>query len=156
MPKFSDNAGREWNVSLNVGLARQVYAAHGVDLLDESSSTELPGLLLRKLKLAGILWELVATQATAAGVTQDSFFNAMDSAALAAGYGALVDAFVSFCQPASQDAVRRVVEAQTEALAESGRRMAALASGPEATAAIARIVDQATAEVKAELQAIAN
>jgi len=149
--KWSDSANREWNLSLTFGDARKVHRLAGVDMLDPAQSAGVVGLSGQRAKLGEVLWLLSEKQAKHLGVSQDDFFDALDTDALAEGFEALCESFISFCPVAQQAAVRAAVETQLEALATTATKIAEAINSPESMAAIAEAIDETVAMAKATI-----
>ena len=84
MRTFRDNAGRNWNLALNVWTVKAVRDLLGVDLLDlgaDRPAGHEKNLLLRLIGdpvlLVDVVYVLCKDQADAAGVTDEQFGRAM-------------------------------------------------------------------------------
>lgn len=141
---WKDAEGREWPVCLTLGRARMLRDRTGVDLVDHTRAGNVADLLADRYKLADVLWFFAERKAKEVGVNREAFDEGLDADALTAGWGAISDEFVNFCQPSTQDAVRRQIDKDTEAMELAAKAMAETISSPETDAAISRAI----AEVK--------
>ena len=151
---FLDSKAREWCVRLDLGLCLKLRNALRLDLLDPAKTGDVTALLIDRERLGNVLWALVTDQATAAGVAREEFYSALDSDALGAGWGALVEAFTDFCPRPNREAVREAIATQTEAMERAGRELAEMVKGPEAAGAIDRAIADAKAKMAESLKAV--
>lgn len=98
MHSFKDNAGRAWNLEINVLVCQQLKAAHGFDvyaLLDDGMK-KLAELVSNPVHLAEVLCTLIKGQLAALGVTPEQFFAALAGDVLDAAAQAFVDEVLDF------------------------------------------------------------
>ena len=96
--KFADAAGREWFLSLSVGMLRVVRERTGVELGKAMGSEKaLAEILFTDPEtLARVLWLLVEKQAGVLAVEPESFAEALDGATIERATEALLGAIVDF------------------------------------------------------------
>jgi hypothetical protein len=70
MKTFSDNSGRSWGVTINVGAVKRVRDACGVNLLDAVGGTLIQQLIDDPVLLADIVYCLCKEAADAGGDCQ--------------------------------------------------------------------------------------
>ena len=96
MRSFTDTAGRTWTVELTLGHARRIESQHGIGLLAPSDD-HLRELLSTPVA-AAVLWQLLAADAAAQGVTREQWEDAVTGVVLAAALEALWTAVADFFQ----------------------------------------------------------
>lgn len=112
MKRFTDNAGREWLVEVNVAAVERVRTACDLDLL---SAVDPRAGLLEKLAadpvlLVGVLWTLLQEQAEMKHVSPEQFGRAMGGDALDAGAEALGEALIGFFPRLRRRLLQQAVE----------------------------------------------
>lgn len=124
---FTDKAGRVWRLDLSFALWQRIKAETSIDLLDVAmpDSQSLQKLADIRTGLIGVvLWLYVEEQATAAGVDRDTFWKALDGAAINAAAVALVRDLEDFSQSHPQMMTLRVaMEEAMEALDRGSEAM---------------------------------
>lgn len=96
MAQFTDNAKRDWSLSLNVNVLKLIKRELDVDLLDLAHGSVLDRLANDPALLVDVLYLIAKPQADRQGVTAEQFGEAMVGDALDAASEALVDALVEF------------------------------------------------------------
>lgn len=76
MKTFKDTAGRTWSLSLTIGSAKKIRDLLEIDLFGDDISTIVTDLASDPVRLAGVLWVLVADEAAAKDISEDDFFGA--------------------------------------------------------------------------------
>jgi histidine ammonia-lyase len=115
--KFRDAAGREWDVSINVGVVMALKAA-GFDFykLAENKGKALVNLYQDDFAFAELLWKLVESQAKAANVSAAEFYAALAGQALDDAWKEFGAAYVGFTRgEETRSALRKVLD-EIEAL----------------------------------------
>jgi hypothetical protein len=79
---FTDNAGRQWQISVNVDSIRRVRNTLNVDLMELGTGQLAQRLANDPVLLADILWVLCQPQAEKAGVGSEQFGTALAGDAL--------------------------------------------------------------------------
>jgi hypothetical protein len=119
MAKFTDSAGRDWILRLNVDLIESVRELD-VDLADMTSRTFFR-LADDPIMLVRVLWRLVAKQAEETAVTPADFGEALVGDAIDAASEALLEAITDFFPKRKRELFRKA--------AEVGKRTIAAADG---------------------------
>jgi len=116
MKTFKDNAGRTWQVAMNVTAAKRVRSVLGVDLLQFGSESGKPeDHLFTRLHtdpcfLVDVLYVVCLTEAEAKGVSDEQFGEAMAGDAIDQATQALLEEIVDFCpSPRDRERARRVL-----------------------------------------------
>lgn len=114
MKTFTDNAGRTWQLALNIGTVRQVKNLLGVNLAEIHAGE--PPLLTRLatdvVLLADVIFALVKSQADAQGVTDLDFAAAMGGDAITAAHDALMGELADFFRSLRRSDLVRAIEKQ--------------------------------------------
>jgi len=117
MRTFRDNAGRSWNLALNVYAVKKVRDLLGLDLLDLGGSDKPgEGLLYRLIAdpvlLVDVLYVVCRDQADSASVTDEQFGRAMGGDAIDAATRAFLEELADFTpSPRDRARARKVIEA---------------------------------------------
>lgn len=84
MAKFTDAAGREWDVTITAWAIRSIKSAMGFDVVDiKSGDVPYPAKLMTDdLFLADMLWAICKPECEAQDVSEDAFFKGLDGATL--------------------------------------------------------------------------
>jgi hypothetical protein len=108
---FKDADGREWVLSVHVGVIRRIRQATDVDLpkLIDDGLKGLRELLRDPCKLCDVLFVMVKDQADKKGITDEQFGAALGGDALGEAADAFVEALVDFFPKARQAALRDVL-----------------------------------------------
>jgi len=114
MKTFTDAAGRNWTISLNLGTAMAVKDSLGVDLLQPEAGD--PPLLTRlgtdEMLLGEVLCALLAGQFEANKVTEDDVRACFDGATLLAAQKAFYEELADFFRSRGRADRARAVETQ--------------------------------------------
>lgn len=147
-------ADRTYVVRLNVGLARRIKEALNLDLLSivKPGSQVLQTLADDPAALVDVLWRLVETQATAAGIDQESFWNAMDDEALVQAERALEGALIRFFRGPKAAIVRGALKIKDKALERMARELETVADSQDLDTAIATAVTATVETLKESLR----
>jgi len=119
MKTFSDNTGRVWSVTINVGAVKRVRDACGVNLLDAVGGTLIQQLIDDPVLLADIVYCLVKDQADAAGITDEQFGRCLAGDAIDAATAAVLEELVDFF-PLRRRTILRKALAKAKALEAMG------------------------------------
>lgn len=116
MKKFSDTAGREWAITLNLGTAMAVKDQLGVDLLQPEQGD--PPLLTRlgtdEMLLGEVICCLMADQFESHNVSDADVRASFDGATLLAAQQAFYDELIDFFRLRGRTDRARAVETQAE------------------------------------------
>ena len=117
MKAFTDNAGRLWEIELNVRQMKRVRDRLGVDLVNVISAGEdgsvatdtLDRVANDPILLCDILWVLCEGQAKAAGVTDDDFGSSLAGDSISEATRAFLDELVDFFPGARRAILKKAV-----------------------------------------------
>jgi len=114
MRTFTDTAGRNWTISLNLGTAMAVKDKLGIDLLQPEAGD--PPLLTRlgteEMLLGEVLCALLGSQFETHKVTEDDVRASFDGATLLAAQNAFYEELVDFFRSRGRADRARAVETQ--------------------------------------------
>jgi hypothetical protein len=114
MKTFNDNAGRSWNVDVNVAAIKRVRGLTHVNLLDIIEGTLIEKLVRDPVLLCDVLFAICKPQADERQppVSDEEFGRAMAGDAIELATAALLEELVSFCpSPRDRKNLGRVLEA---------------------------------------------
>lgn len=154
---FRDATGREWQISLTVGLAKKIKADLGLDLLAviKPKNTVLQQLADDPELLCEVIWRLVNQRAEAAGVTQEAWWDAVDDATIDAAAGALIGSLIRFFRGRG-GAIAAAVEIQDKAAAKLSATLATLSEDSQIDEAVARIAAKVMEDARRQLDQLGN
>lgn len=115
MPTFKDADGRDWNLTLTLGVARRIKDDLGIDfgaIGDGSLFFKLAG---DPYKLGAVLWLLIEREAERRKITDEQFLDALDGDVLGAAISALGEAVVNFTPAPMRAAVAKAFAKTEEA-----------------------------------------
>lgn len=154
---FKDNSERTWQVEITIATVKRVRTLLDVDLLEVTSAGDGECGLLRRLMndpvlLVDVVYAVCKPQADAAGVSDESFGQAMAGDAIDLATSALLEALVDFCPSRGQrdnlgqalQMSRRVIDRGHDLVGQR-IRSAEISAGMER--AMANAVDEAFAEL---------
>jgi len=110
MKTFTDNSGRVWSVTINVGAVKRVRDACGINLLDAVGGTLIQQLIDDPVLLADIVYCLVKDQADAAGITDEQFGRCLAGDAIDAATAAVLEELVDFFPLRRRTVLRKALE----------------------------------------------
>ncbi len=125
MKQFTDNAGRQWRVEINVAALKRIRGLAGVDLLEAIDGGGNGGSLIERLVrdpvlLCDVIYAACKAEADSKSVTDEEFGRAMAGDAIEHATAALLDEIVSFCpSPRDRAALGRVLAATRTAMDEA-------------------------------------
>lgn len=97
MAKFADSEGREWDLSLNVGLVSKLRTDAGFELGKTTSAEKLGEALFADPEtFAKVLWVCIQQQAEKKGIDPNSFAFALDGDTIEKATTALMLAIIDF------------------------------------------------------------
>lgn len=96
MHTFKDEAGREWEIKLNVSAVRRVRDTLNFDLLNIADESTIEKLIGDPVTLVDIVYVLCKEQADERKLTDEDFGRAMAGDAIDGATQALLDELVSF------------------------------------------------------------
>ncbi len=100
MKRFTDNAGRDWQLAVTLGSVRRVRDALDIDLLSPESGDPpvMTRLATDEMLLGGVIAELLAPQLEARGTTPEQLADSFDGATMAAAAEAFFTELADFFQ----------------------------------------------------------
>jgi len=110
MKTFTDNSGRSWSVTINVGAVKRVRDACGVNLLDAVGGALIQQLIDDPVLLADIVYCLVKDQADAAGITDEQFGRCLAGDAIDSATAAVLEELVDFFPLRRRTVLRKALE----------------------------------------------
>jgi hypothetical protein len=110
MKTFTDNTGRSWSVTINVGAVKRVRDACGVNLLDAVGGALIQQLIDDPVLLADIVYCLVKEAADAAGITDEQFGRCLAGDAIDAATAAVLEELVDFFPLRRRTVLRKALE----------------------------------------------
>ncbi len=119
MKAFKDNAGRSWDVEINVAAVKRVRDLASVDLLEIVEGTLIEKLIRDPILLCDIIYAVCKPQADEREppVGDEEFGRAMAGDAIEHATTALLEELVSFCpSPRDRKNLGRVLEATTRVM----------------------------------------
>lgn len=117
MKRFTDNAGRAWDIEINVAALKRVKGLTGVDLLGVLDGTLIEQLIRDPVLLCDVIFAACKPEADRQGITDEEFGRAMAGDAIEHAAAALLDEIVSFCpSPRDRAALGRVLAATRTAM----------------------------------------
>ena len=119
MKTFTDNAGRDWVIEINVASLKQVKGLTGTDLIALAVSMDTSvaeRLASDPILLCDVLYAVCKPQADERGVSDEEFGRAMAGDAIESATVALLEDIVGFCpSPRDRAALGRVLTAMRNA-----------------------------------------
>ena len=112
MRAFTDNAGRPWEISVNVAAVKRVRDLAAVDLLEIVEGKLIERLIRDPVLLCDIVYTVCKPMADERGISDEEFGRAMAGDAIEFATRALLEDLVSFCpSPRDRKNLGRVLEA---------------------------------------------
>ena len=157
MKTFTDNAGRDWVIEINVASLKRVKGLTGTDLIALAVSMDTSvaeRLASDPILLCDVLYAVCKPQADERGVSDEEFGRAMAGDAIESATVALLEDIVGFCpSPRDRAALGRVLTAMRDARDKArdlvDKNLDRMIEGGE----IDRIVESAMTEAEARLEA---
>ncbi|RMF95503.1 MAG: hypothetical protein D6727_10645, partial [Gammaproteobacteria bacterium] len=114
---FTDNAGRSWEIEINVAAVKRVRGLTGVDLLEVVEGTLIEKLVRDPVLLCDVIYAACKPQADERGVSDEDFGRSMAGDAIEHATTALLEELVSFCpSPRDRRNLGRVLEATRQVM----------------------------------------
>lgn len=114
MKTFNDNAGRSWNVEVNVAAIKRVRGLTQVNLLEIIEGTLIEKLVRDPVLLCDVIYAICKPQADSVTppVSDEEFGRSMAGDAIEHATAALLEELVSFCpSPRDRKNLGRVLDA---------------------------------------------
>ena len=156
MKTFTDNAGRDWVIEINVASLKRIKGLTGADLIGLAVSMDTSvaeKLASDPILLCDVLYAACKPQADERGVSDEDFGRAMAGDAIESATVALLEDIVGFCpSPRDRAALGRVLSAMRDARDKArdlvDQNLDRMIEGGE----IDRIVTNAMTEAEAQLE----
>lgn len=141
---FKDGKSREWTLSFNIGIVREIKNTIGVDFGDMQGGA-LIMLANDHAKFAMLLWMLCEKQADASGIDEVDFAESLDADAIESAELCLEGAIVSFTRAPMRAAVKEAMDSAAKAQAAQAEVIRDWVATDELQT---RIMDEVKAELK--------
>ncbi len=142
--KFTDSAGKEWSISLNLGEAKRIKDAREVDLLD---ATNLQRLASDPYLLGDVLYLVCESQAAAAGIDSKQFGEQLAGDAIDAAADAFLAELVDFFPKRQREALKSLLATIQGTQADMANLATEKANSPAMAEAMQRTRRAAEAEI---------
>lgn len=139
MSKFSDNAGREWNVEVNAWTIEQTRKFAEFDLCDEDTKSMFKTMGSDLVLLTKIIY---ACADPIDGIKYEQFARAMTGEPLQAAQEAFMSAYVNFFQSGPREALEMVLDKLRTKRARMQQAMADAISTPELSKKLDELLEQ--------------
>lgn len=128
MASFKDSAGREWFIRIHTTAVETVKEKTGLNVLDLFSGELQKQLAQDEMLFFRLIWSLIESQATAAGVSKEQFSEAMLGDEFDRAADAMNESLVDFRRDPEaranlREALRLSKEAQAKAHAITAKRI---------------------------------
>ena len=111
MAKFTDNAGREWIITVNVGSVRRVRDLAGVNLLDIADGGKVIGdLLSDPCRLVDTVYAICKPQADVLNVSDEMFGESLVGDSIDRATQALFEGIADFFPQGRRQALMKVIQ----------------------------------------------
>lgn len=121
MKTFTDNAGRDWTVEVNVSALKRIKGLTGTDLLEAIDGPLVERLIRDPVLLCDVVYAACKPQADERGVSDEDFGRAMAGDAIDRATAALLEELVAFCpSPRDRANLGRVLQATRDELTSAG------------------------------------
>ncbi len=117
MKSFTDNAGRDWTVEVNVSALKRIKGLTGTDLLEAIDGPLVERLIRDPILLCDVVYAACKPQADERGVGDEDFGRAMAGDAIDRATAALLEELVAFCpSPRDRANLGRVLQATRDVM----------------------------------------
>ena len=117
MKSFTDNAGRDWTVEVNVSALKRIKGLTGTDLLEAIDGPLVERLIRDPVLLCDVVYAACKPQADERGVSDEDFGRAMAGDAIDRATAALLEELVAFCpSPRDRANLGRVLQATRDVM----------------------------------------
>ena len=145
MKTFKDNAGHDWNISLNIGTAMQVKDRLGIDLLQPESGD--PPLLTRlgtdEILLAQVISTLLESQFETQKVDREQIYQFFDGPTFARAHEAFYEELIDFFQNRGRQDRAKAVQKQKKMILAGVQAAATRVDGIDVEAEIDKAMKKA-------------
>ena len=150
MKTFKDNAGHDWNLSLNIGTAMLVKDRLGIDLLQPETGD--PPLLTRlgtdEILLAQVISALLESQFEAQKVDERQIYQCFDGPTFARAHEAFYDELIDFFQSRGRHDRAKAVQKQKKMIHAGVEAATTRVEGIDVDTEIAKAMKQADKELE--------
>lgn len=153
MRTFKDSEGREWPIALNIGAAKRVKDALGVDLLDPGC---LRTLAADPYTVANVLYVACEAKAKERSLSDEQFGEALRGDVIDQATDALLDELVDFFPKRQREALTALLATIRKGQQEGAALAQEKILSPAMDQAIQRAKTQASIEIDKLLSGIGN
>ena len=150
MKTFKDNAGHDWNISLNIGTAMLVKDRLGVDLLQPETGD--PPLLTRlgtdEILLAQVISALLESQFETQKVDEKQIYQFFDGPTFARAHEAFYEELIDFFQNRGRQDRAKAVLKQKKMLLAGVKAAATRVDGIDVDAEVSKAMRKVDAELE--------
>lgn len=146
-PKMTDKLGREWNIVIEIHVARKILSSFRIDFANSHDPKSGLDRLQNYNILADVLFVFVEDQLKTQSVSKDEFFAACDGPALASGFEAIMEALVLFTPPAMKPAMEAILVASREHDKAKAMRIVETFQGDAIQQTLARNLNQLESQI---------
>jgi len=160
MKTFTDNAGRDWVIEINVASLKRVKGLTGTDLIALAVSMDTSvaeRLASDPILLCDVLYAVCKPQADERGISDEEFGRAMAGDAIESATVALLEDIVGFCpSPRDRAALGRVLTAMRDARDKArdlvDKKLDRMIEGGEIDQIVASAMTEAETKLEAGLE----
>ena len=152
MSKFTDSAGREWEIEVSLGMQKRVLKDAEFDLFEADDHIAMS---VDPCKIGMVLYSVLQPQIEAAGLSPEEFANGFDGNTCDEAMRALQEALVAFFLKASP-AKGRMLEACLSKTAEILEKSSSLAAEKMSSSSMDEIMAKTMAQVDQEMAKVAD
>jgi hypothetical protein len=150
MKTFKDNAGHDWNLSLNIGTAMLVKDRLGIDLLQPEAGD--PPLLTRlgtdEILLAQVISALLESQFETQKVDEKQIYQFFDGPTFARAHEAFYEELIDFFQNRGRQDRAKAVQKQKKMILAGVQAAATKVDGIDVEVEIDRAMKKVEADLK--------
>ena len=109
MKTFTDNANRQWNVSVTVDAVKRVKSLLDVDLMDAAAGKLIQQLSDNPVLLCDVIYCVIKPQADEKDITDEDFGKAMAGDAIDQATSAFLEELVNFFPSRKREMLQKVL-----------------------------------------------
>tara|TARA_R110002020_G_scaffold462046_1_gene681334 strand:- start:207 stop:671 length:465 start_codon:yes stop_codon:yes gene_type:complete len=110
MKTFTDNAGREWSITITIATVKKIRGSLDIDLAADDLSVVLQDLGTDPVKLCDLIFVLCSDQAEKAGISDVQFGESLAGDAIDSATSAFMDELVDFTPKKKRTILRNVLD----------------------------------------------
>ena len=152
--KFKCASGLEWDVSINLGIARKMAADEVIDLVNIAGFEELAQKLVNPIVALDVLWNVVEEQAKERGLDKFNFEKGITEEVLPVAYNAISRSAVSFIQALEQNtgnALEKGLGQIREMINQRSKALIDLMDSPKLQQKMKDEIEEMVVEIEAKL-----